>query len=74
MRDVIVAPMFAHHVRDWHLPPGRDTGDFVFFSGVTGTRPDGSIAADPRTQFRDAFGFLGANLAQVAWASATWSR
>lgn len=48
---------------DWHLSPIPDTGGFVFLSGVTGTHPGGSVAADPETQIRDAFDFLEAHLA-----------
>ena len=62
---MIVTPEFASYPRDWHFSPGLDTGDFVFFSGITGTRPDLSIAEEPETQFREAFGFLRANLAQA---------
>jgi enamine deaminase RidA (YjgF/YER057c/UK114 family) len=65
MRKVILTPEFAHYSRDWHFSPGIDTGDFVFFSGITGTRPDRSIATDSETQFRDAFSILKSNLAQA---------
>jgi enamine deaminase RidA (YjgF/YER057c/UK114 family) len=40
-----------------------DTGEFIFFSGVTGCHPDYAVAEDPETQFRDAFRFLGKALA-----------
>jgi enamine deaminase RidA (YjgF/YER057c/UK114 family) len=63
MKQVITTPEFSHFPNDWHLSPVIDTGDFVFFSGVTGTHPDLSVADNPETQFRDAFGFLKANLA-----------
>lgn len=65
MRKVIVTPEFANLPADWHLSPGVDIGDFVFFSGVTGVRPDLSVAEDPETQFREALEFLNANLAQA---------
>jgi len=65
VRKVIVTPYFANYPSEWHFSPGLDTGDFVFFSGITGTRPDLSIANDPESQFRDAFRFLGANLTQA---------
>jgi enamine deaminase RidA (YjgF/YER057c/UK114 family) len=65
MRKVILTPEFAHYPRDWHFSPGIDTGDFVFLSGITGTRPDRTIASDPETQFRDAFSFLRSNLLQA---------
>ena len=64
MKKVIVTPGFDHYRRDWHFSPAIDTGEFVFLSGVTGTRTDDSVAADPETQFRDAFQFLSATLVQ----------
>jgi len=63
MKEVIVTRDFANYPADWHFSPGLDTGDFVFFSGLTGVRPDLSVSDDPETQFRDTFGFLKANLA-----------
>ncbi len=66
MKDVIVTPAFSHFPGDWHLSPGLDTGDFVFFSGVTGTGPDLTLADDPEAQFRDTFRFLQANLEQAS--------
>lgn len=65
MKKVIVTPEFADFPDDWHLSPGIDDGDYVFFSGVTGTRPDLSVSSDPETQFRDTFRFLMKNLAQA---------
>src|SRR5262249_19757433 len=53
---------------DWHFSPGLDTGDFVFFSGITGTRPDLSVSEDPETQFRETFGFLKDHLAAAGLA------
>ena len=63
MKRTLTTPEFANYPDDWHFSPVLDTGDFLFFSGVTGTRADLSVAADAETQFRDAFGFLKANLA-----------
>jgi enamine deaminase RidA (YjgF/YER057c/UK114 family) len=51
-------PAFSHFIDDWHLSPVLDTGDFVFFSGVTGVHADLTVALDPETQIRDAFLFL----------------
>jgi len=56
------APDFSRFDEDWHFSRVRNAGEFVFFSGVTGCRPDYSVAADPKTQFRDAFRFLKATL------------
>jgi enamine deaminase RidA (YjgF/YER057c/UK114 family) len=65
MKKVIVTQEFAHFINDWHLSPGIDDGEYVFFSGVTGTRPDLTVSSDPETQFRDTFQFLKDNLAQA---------
>ena len=62
MKRTLATAEFSHYPRVWHFSPVLDTGDFVFFSGLTGTRPDRSVAATPEAQFRDAFGFLQANL------------
>ena len=64
-KKVIVTPEFVHFPNDWHLSPGVDDGRYVFFSGVTGTRPDLSVSSDPETQFRETFQFLKNNLAQA---------
>lgn len=63
MKKTIAPPAFAHFPEQWHFSPALDTGDFVFFSGITGCRPDGSVASEPARQFREAFGFLGDTLA-----------
>jgi enamine deaminase RidA (YjgF/YER057c/UK114 family) len=68
MAKVIVMPEFAHYPRDWHFSPGVDTGDLVFFSGITGVRADGSMSLDPEAQIRDAFRILQNNLTQAGIA------
>ena len=65
MAKIIVPPDFSHFPKKWHLSPGIDDGDYVFFSGVTGVRPDGTLSNDPQTQFRETFGFLKNNLSQA---------
>ncbi len=69
MRKTYSAPDFAHFHDQWHFSPALDTGEFVFFSGVTGCRPDDTVSEDPETQFRDAFQFLGETLkaAGLSW-------
>lgn len=62
MRKVIVAPEFPCYPNDWHFSPAIEASGFVFFSGITGVRPDQSVASDPPTQFRDAFRFVGMHL------------
>jgi enamine deaminase RidA (YjgF/YER057c/UK114 family) len=37
----------------------------VFLSGITGSRPDGSMPDDPAEQVRSAFGKIGAVLAEA---------
>jgi enamine deaminase RidA (YjgF/YER057c/UK114 family) len=62
MKQTVAAPQFGRYPEDWHLSPVLISGDFAFFSGQTGTRPDGTVSSDPERQFRDAFSFLEANL------------
>jgi enamine deaminase RidA (YjgF/YER057c/UK114 family) len=62
MRKTIVAPEFPNYPAEWHFSPALETGGFVFFSGITGVRPDGTVAADPADQFGDAFRFVEAHL------------
>jgi len=62
MKQTFAAPQFAHYPNDWHFSPVLLSGDFAFFSGQTGTHPDGTVSSDPEQQFRDAFSHLAANL------------
>src|SRR5688572_16204836 len=62
MRKIVSSSRHAHFPTQWHMAPVVDTGDFAFFSGVTGVGPNGQASSDPATQFRDAFRFLGENL------------
>lgn len=62
MKTTLTTPDFAHYPDQWHFSPVLDTGAFVFFSGMTGVRADGSVASDPEEQIRDVFVFLAANL------------
>lgn len=62
MKQAVAAPEFAHYPQDWHFSPVLRSGDFAFFSGQTGIRPDGTLSSDPEQQFRDAFRHLEANL------------
>ena len=62
MKKTLTTADFAHYPDQWHLSPVLDTRAFVFFSGMTGVRADGSVARDPEEQIRDVFAFLSANL------------
>ena len=39
----------------WHFSPAIESGEFLFVSGCTGTKLDGSISDDIEDQFRQAF-------------------
>jgi enamine deaminase RidA (YjgF/YER057c/UK114 family) len=62
MRKVLVPREFSAIPDEWHFAPVLDTGEYVFFSGITGVHPDGSLSNDPEAQFRDAFKFVGMHL------------
>jgi enamine deaminase RidA (YjgF/YER057c/UK114 family) len=62
MRKLLVPREFSTIPDQWHFAPILDTGDFVFFSGITGVHPNGSLSDDPETQFRDTFRFVGVHL------------
>ena len=60
---------FGHFADHWHLSRFVEVNGLLFLSGVTGCRPDYSVASEPEEQFRDAFAFLGEALlaAQVGF-------
>jgi enamine deaminase RidA (YjgF/YER057c/UK114 family) len=62
MRKILVPRYFSAIPERWHFAPILDVGEFVFFSGITGVHPDGSLSQDPETQIRDAFQFVGLHL------------
>ncbi|MCG8568958.1 MAG: RidA family protein [Spirochaetes bacterium] len=39
----------------WHFSPAIESGGFLFVSGCTGTRLNGTISSDHEEQFRQAF-------------------
>lgn len=47
------------------VSPGIVSGDHVFLTGVTGSRPDGSMPEGIRDQIRSAFEKIGAVLAEA---------
>lgn len=52
----IVPPELQHYYDDWRMSPGLEHDGVVYFTGFTGTRPDGTISLDAAQQFRDALG------------------
>jgi len=51
----IVPEALRTYYDDWKMSPGLVSGDHVFFTGFTGTGPDGVCSPDPESQFRAAF-------------------
>ncbi|WP_282609286.1 RidA family protein [Pelagibius sp. Alg239-R121] len=51
----IIPPDLQSYYDDWHMSPGLLCNGFVFFTGFTGTRADGTLSNDPAEQIRDAF-------------------
>jgi enamine deaminase RidA (YjgF/YER057c/UK114 family) len=51
--------------RQIKVSPGIMSGDHVFLTGVTGSRPDGSMPDQAEDQFRSAFEKIGSVLAEA---------
>ncbi len=51
----IIPSELQSYYDDWQMSPGLACDGFVFFSGFTGSRKDGSISKDPEEQIRQAF-------------------
>ncbi|OIQ24471.1 MAG: hypothetical protein BM562_18145, partial [Alphaproteobacteria bacterium MedPE-SWcel] len=47
------------------VSPGIMSGDHVFLTGVTGSRPDGAMPDQAEDQFRSAFEKIGSVLAEA---------
>jgi enamine deaminase RidA (YjgF/YER057c/UK114 family) len=47
------------------LSPGLISGSHVFLTGMTGSRPDGTMPENPEDQFRQAFEKIGAVLREA---------
>ncbi len=61
----IVPPGLAGSGAQLTLSPGILSGGHVFVTGMTGSRPDGTMPDDPETQFRLAFAKIDAVLAEA---------
>jgi enamine deaminase RidA (YjgF/YER057c/UK114 family) len=53
-KPIIPSAVKAKYDR-WHFSPAVESGGFLFVSGCTGMRPDGTSSEDVRDQFRQAF-------------------
>lgn len=54
-RRPIIPAEFHSSYEQMKISPGLVSGNHVFFSGVTGSDPDGKMPKDPETQMRRAF-------------------
>lgn len=50
---------------NWHFSPAIGSGGFLFVSGCTGSRPDGTVSSDFGDQTRDAFLKIKESLAEA---------
>lgn len=50
---------------DWHFSPAMKSGKFVFVSGCTGTKPDGTNSTQVTLQFKQAFENVQASLIEA---------
>lgn len=50
---------------DWRMSPGVSSNGLLFLTGMTGSRFDGTCAADPEQQIRDAFAKVAIVLAEA---------
>ena len=61
----IIPPALENYYQDWHMSPGLLSNGFVFLTGFTGAKPDGSISAQPGEQIRQAFSTVASVLAEA---------
>ena len=61
--DHLIVPELAAFEDAWHFSHVVHVNGLLLLSGVTGTKPDGSVASEPREQFEDAFEHLRLYLA-----------
>ena len=54
-KKVIIPSGLRKKYDDWHFSPAVESGGFIFVSGCTGTKPDGTISSDEKEQFHQAF-------------------
>lgn len=54
-KKVIIPSDLGSKYDEWHFSPAVESGGFLFVSGCTGTRLDGTISNDINEQFREAF-------------------
>lgn len=66
MKKKVIIPDHFQPVYDkWHYALAAESGGFVFVSGCTGTRTDGTISSDVKEQVTQAFLHIEAALAEA---------
>jgi enamine deaminase RidA (YjgF/YER057c/UK114 family) len=64
-RKTVIPPDQSAKYDRWHFAPAVESGGFLFVSGCTGTRPDGTNSSDVSEQFRQAFKTVEMSLAEA---------
>ena len=64
-RKAIVPDQVKDYYHDWKMAPAHQVGELLFFTGMTGSLPDGSLDPDPEIQIRNAFEKIGWVLAEA---------
>lgn len=64
-KQPIIPPDLRAKYDAWHFSPAIESGGFVFVSGCTGKRPDGTISDDILKQFKQAFLTIEKTLAEA---------
>ena len=64
----IVPSDFRMKYDKWHFSPAIESGGFLFVSGCTGARPDGTVSENVTEQFRQAFRNVEASLGEAGLA------
>lgn len=54
-KKVVIPNSLQSTYEKWHYAPAVESGGFLFVSGCTGTREDGTNSADVKEQFTQAF-------------------
>ncbi|WP_406644933.1 RidA family protein [Aliisedimentitalea scapharcae] len=72
MTKYAIFPPGSHQIsKQIKLSPGIVSGNHVFLTGMTGSRPDGTMPSDASAQFRSAFDKIGTVLAEVGLTHAS---
>ena len=64
-KKVIIPSDLRSKYDEWHFSPAVESGGFLFVSGCTGTRLDGTISDDIKEQCRDAFKTIEKSLVET---------